>query len=588
MQADEINSIVSRISSIWMDLLKQKNLTNSFLREIKANSDRANDYEKRELLDQALEIIPIHLLYEKAQETCTCLEDLEDQVIKQLLIWFKNDFFQWINELPCDNCMAKDTISVGYTQATQQDLDYGASVIELYRCNICQAYSRFPRYNDPAKLLQTRKGRCGEWANCFTLCCRAIGVEARLVLDKTDHVWTEFYSTFQNRWIHCDPCEEAFDRPMMYTAGWNKELTYCIAFSADEVVDVTRRYVRDWKKVQSRRQLVDELDLANYIKQLCMDKQALMDAERRNTIKQRQEMEQKELDEASRRPPVVKDSELLGRQSGSITWRTLRGEQGQSGLSSSLSCSIAGKTPHDSVFGKQGLEKRMIFENATINNIQLLGSARSIMGSTKNIWRLTAAQSSQCGGLFTRQLIDISRGLETEFAFCMTNAQGGAAYGGADGMAFVIQANDQAQLGEGGCELGYGGIKNSLAIEFDTYDSSDRCADPSSNHISIQGRLHNNNSAHHDHSLKHTSAIPAMNSGEWIYCRIRYLTSARTMEVALKEPSSSNYITVLTLDDLDLRKYMNERQTCWIGFTASTGGLFQNHDLQWLSLCSYM
>ena len=62
---------------------------------------------------------------------------------------------------------------------TDEERRYGAHRVEAYRCRTCGVTTRFPRYNHPGKLLQTRRGRCGEWANCFTLCCRAMGWEAR-------------------------------------------------------------------------------------------------------------------------------------------------------------------------------------------------------------------------------------------------------------------------------------------------------------------------------------------------------------------------------------------------------------------------
>ncbi|KAH6554607.1 hypothetical protein KP509_1Z321300 [Ceratopteris richardii] len=65
------------------------------------------------------------------------------------------------------------------------------------RCKSCQSLTRFPRYNDTLKLLETRSGslwRVG--ANCFTLYCRAFGFDSRLVLDFTDHLWTECFSRF--------------------------------------------------------------------------------------------------------------------------------------------------------------------------------------------------------------------------------------------------------------------------------------------------------------------------------------------------------------------------------------------------------
>lgn len=120
----------------------------------------------------------------------------------------------------------------------------------------------FPRYNDLNILLETRRGRCGEWANVFSLLCVALGWETRHVFSKTDHVWTEVYSQTQKRWLHCDPCENTCDNPLIYETGWRSQLSYVIAYGLEEVQDVTWRYSSKHKEVLSRRNECGENELA--------------------------------------------------------------------------------------------------------------------------------------------------------------------------------------------------------------------------------------------------------------------------------------------------------------------------------------
>ncbi|XP_061443870.1 peptide-N(4)-(N-acetyl-beta-glucosaminyl)asparagine amidase isoform X3 [Rhineura floridana] len=300
-----------------------------FLKTLQSNFLHVMIYENPSLQKKALACIPIQELSNKAQEKLAqarkmdggSLVNEQDILLLELLNWFKCDFFHWVNNLPCSKCGGQ-TESKDNLSPSDDDLRWDASRVENHFCNQCQFSNRFPRYNNPEKLLETRRGRCGEWANCFTLFCRAVGFEARYIWDATDHVWTEVYSSSQQRWLHCDPCENVCDKPLLYEIGWGKKLSYIIAFSKDEVVDVTWRYSCKHEDLLSRRTQVKEAVLRETINNLNKVRQRSLTERRKRELLERIIVELVEFIS----PKIPKPGELGGRISGSTAWRVARGE----------------------------------------------------------------------------------------------------------------------------------------------------------------------------------------------------------------------------------------------------------------------
>ncbi|KAK5884090.1 hypothetical protein CesoFtcFv8_020353 [Champsocephalus esox] len=301
----------------------------NFFATLQSNFQHVLLYENLDLQQKALSRIPEERLRSEAEvqlrgageEDPECKLGLEDFLVLELLRWFKQEFFSWVDHLPCSRCSGA-TQNANPLQPSAEDLRWGGPEDTTI----------------PEKLLETRRGRCGEWANCFTLCCRAMGLEARYIWDSTDHVWTEVFSTSQRRWLHCDSCENGCDKPLLYEVGWGKKLAYILAFSKDQVVDVTWRYSCRHPEVLSRRTKVQESWLLHTVHRLNTARQQALSPERRKDLTERLLVELVEF--LSPRKP--KPGELGGRNSGSLAWRSARGETRKTDAGTSTETQAAG------------------------------------------------------------------------------------------------------------------------------------------------------------------------------------------------------------------------------------------------------
>ena len=138
---------------------------------------------------------------------------------------------------------------------------------------------------------------------------------------------------------------ETVDKPLVYEAGWGKKLTYVIAFSKEEVQDVTWRYSKNHEDTRARRSLVRPRWLVRTVLELTrrrMEARALTSDQRRSLTERRlaeclELLTPRSVTSGDQVSILNQNLQItfnfsidqIGRQTGSLAWRLARGELGQ-------------------------------------------------------------------------------------------------------------------------------------------------------------------------------------------------------------------------------------------------------------------
>jgi hypothetical protein len=227
------------------------------------------------------------------------------------------------------------------------------------------------------------------------------------------------------------------------------------------------------------------------------------------------------------------------------------------------------------------------FADLNTSNLNLIGNATL----SPNLLRLTPALENQVGAAWFNNRVNLTNGFTVDFTFLITDRGGykpdwetGVNNDGADGLAFVIQNQSASALGLYASGIGYYNITQSLAIEFDTWANKPSYCEPNGNHVAIQSLGSLGNRPEHcagtefdgtftNPNLAITTAVPELSNGTAYNARIVY--NPGLLQVYL-----TDFTTPLLSANIDLGQYLNLADgNAFIGFTSSTGGAWENHDI---------
>lgn len=141
--------------------------------------------------------------------------------------------------------------------------------------------------------------------------------------------------------------------------------------------------------------------------------------------------------------------------------------------------------------------------------------------------------------------------------------------GDTDGLAFVIHADGEGELGSSGSGLGYDGIFAALAVEFDTFAFSGEFA---ADHVSVQTDNSDPIRADDGSSLSHSVLAQDLNDGETHRALIWY--DGTRLHVAVDGQLE-------VVQPVDFATGIASPDGCaYVGFTAANGGVFARQSIR--------
>ena len=218
--------------------------------------------------------------------------------------------------------------------------------------------------------------------------------------------------------------------------------------------------------------------------------------------------------------------------------------------------------------------------------LTLVGNATTASTTDGTVLRVTGANFNESGAAYSTSPVALGSNatFSTQFQFRFTSPGG---IDPADGITFVLAASANG-LGTGGGGIGYLGVPNSIALEFDTYNNGGADGN-SSNHVGVDTGASLNDThltnVYGNGSCGFVTGSPSQNPNTAPGCMsngnvwtVNISYDGSNLTATLKDSAEASIFTALGSVPINIASLLGTN-TAFVGFTSGTGGGFENHDI---------